>query len=109
MPMMAFIARFGTVRQMAEHVGRAKLVLRVQPVGHEIVGPAGQQGPVLPGELGVALGAGQGRQNDEHVAAFLDRHAAAVASAHAVDLARGVRIGSQVVRGIAVGPRGDEA
>jgi VIT1/CCC1 family predicted Fe2+/Mn2+ transporter len=49
-------------RQVAEHVGRAELVLGIQPVGHEIVGPLGEHGPVLLREVGIAFGACQGGQ-----------------------------------------------
>ena len=86
--------------QVTGEVVGAQLILGVETLGLEIVGPLVQDRPVLAGEVRVALGLGQGRQEDEHVAGFLDRHLVFLGPlAAAVDLAVGQRIGAEIVRG----------
>ncbi len=98
---------------MAEHAGeivRAELVAGVVSGLHEVVGPLGQQGPVLAGIAGIALGLGERPHEDQHVAAFLDRHLGLddvqglVLVPVAIGLAVGERIGAEIVRGEGIRP-----
>jgi len=85
-------AQVYVVREMASEVVRAKLVLRIESLGLEILGPLFELLPVEAGEIRVALHLRYGSQEDEQIAALFDGHLVAlVALAAAIDLAVGVR------------------
>ena len=60
--------------QVAGEVVGAELILGVEALLGEVLRPPGRLRPVAAGEVGVALDAGQRGQQDEQVAALLDRH-----------------------------------
>ena len=62
------------VGQVPGEVIGAQLVLRVQTVAPQVVGPGGQQVPRLVGEAHVPAGHSGGGGHQEHVAALLHRH-----------------------------------
>jgi len=80
------------------------LVLRIEAFFDEVIGPLGEHRPIGFGEFGIALLVGQRGEHDEHVAAFLHRHAVAIAAIHAIHLPAGMGIGAEVMRRIAVRP-----
>ncbi len=85
-------------RWPGEVVG-AELVLGIHALLAEVLGPLGEQRPVLLGEVGVPFGLGDGGGQDDHVAALLHRHLVLLGPlAAAVDLAVGQRILADVVR-----------
>ena len=91
----------GQVRVAGDVAGEivgGELVARIKAVVLEIVGPLGERRPVRLGEIGVAFDLGERGHHAEHVAGFFDGHAA-VRIAAAVNLAGGVRVGAQIVRG----------
>jgi hypothetical protein len=88
------------VGQVAGEVVGAELVLRIEALRLEELGPLGQSRPVPLGEVGVSFHLCQSRQDQEHVAALLDRHLIVLGLlAAAVDLAIGHGVRAQVVRG----------
>ena len=88
--------------QVAHEVVGAELVLGVLAVLLEVGLPPRQLRPPLRGEVGVAVHLGDGGAEQDQVAALLDRHHVGLVLrvlAAAVDLAVGLRIGADVVRG----------
>ena len=90
----------GVVGQVAGEVVGAELVLGIEALARQVVGPLGQNC----GQYSLAKSAlpspCHGGDEDEQVAAFLDRHLVVLgALAAAVDLAVGEWVGAEVVRG----------
>ena len=80
------------VGEVAGEVVGAELVLGVEALGLEVLGPSGEHRPVAAGEVRVALHPRDRGHQDEHVAGLLDRHLVLFGLlAAAVDLAVGVR------------------
>ena len=86
--------------QVAGEVVGAELILGVEPLLFEVVGPGLELGPIGRGEVGVPLDLGDGAEDQEDIAGLLHRHLVDLGPlAAAVNLAVGDRIGPQVVRG----------
>ncbi len=78
------------VGEVAGEVVGAELVFRIETLFREVVRPLGKNGPVLVGEFCVAFDLGDGGDEEEHVAAFLDGHLVALGFLTAtIDLAIG--------------------
>ena len=88
----------GVVGEVSRKIVRAELVLRVETLFDEVVGPRGECLPVLPCIVGIAFGSTEGRRHDQHVASLLDGHVATIG------LAVGQRVGSHVVGREGLGP-----
>ncbi len=85
--------------QVAGEVVGAELVLGIEPLVLQIFRPLLQLWPIAAGEIGVAFHLGDGREQDQQVAALLDRHLVLFRSlAAAIALAVGVRVLTEVVR-----------
>ena len=66
---------------MGEVTGKvvgAQLVIGIQAFFQQIVRPNGQHIPMPAGILGISFAQGDGRSQDQHIAAFLHRHIASV-------------------------------
>ena len=90
---MALIDRFALCARWPAKSSVHKLIGRIKTFAAKVLGPGGQRLPMALGIVGVALGLGDCGSEDQHVAAFLDRHVLGIG------LAVGQRIGAHVVRG----------
>ena len=88
----------GVTRPVSGEVVRAELVGGIQTVLHKVVGPCRQGIPMLERILGASLHLADRSREDQHVAALLDRHVAAVG------LAVGQGVGDDIVCREGFGP-----
>ena len=88
--------------EMAHEVVGAELILGVSAISLEVRFPARQLRPPEPGKIGVFFHPGDGCAQKDQVGALLDRHHVGLVRRRlsaAVDLAVGLRIHADVVRG----------
>ena len=62
------------MRKWPGEVVGAELILGIESLLLEVLGPLLELRPVAAGEVGVAVDLGRSRHQDQHVAALLDRH-----------------------------------
>ena len=86
--------------EVPRKVIRAELVLRIDPFFLKVAGPLFQCLPIQACEVRITFHLSDGSHENQEVAAFLDRHLIIdSALAIAINLAVGLGIGAEIVRG----------
>ena len=75
-----------------------ELVLRIESLFHQIVGPGGEHFPMFGRIAGIALYGSNGSRKNQHVSTLLNRHITSV------NLSVGKRIGTQIMGGEGLSP-----